>query len=119
MLVAALAAAREFRDVRAVTPVVMAHEAPLAQAPPVLAPRAVSVPMLLLLDGQQIKIGDRASQVLAKLGPRAQVGTETVERDGATERMTRLYSYAGTQFALVFEVPRAGLAPRVVAIYRQ
>jgi hypothetical protein len=119
LLVAGLAAIREFHDVRAVTPVVMAHEAPVPDAPPVLAPRAVSLPILLLADGQEIRIGDRASQILDKLGRWAQVGTETIEREGASERITRLYSYAGTQFALVFEALRPDTAPRVVAIYRQ
>ena len=118
LLVAGLAVVREFRDVRALTPV-LAREAPVPDVPPVLAPRAVSLPMLLLADGKAIRIGERASGIVEKLGRRAQVGSETVERDGATERITRLYSYAGTQFALVFEVNRPDAAPRVVAIYRQ
>jgi hypothetical protein len=118
VLAAALGAAREFEDVRAVT-AVMARAAPTSEAPPVLAPRAVSVPLLLLADGKEIRVGDRASQVLDKLGARAQLGTDTIERQGTTERITRLYSYAGTQFALVFEVARPGATARVTAIYRQ
>jgi hypothetical protein len=118
LLVAALAAIREFRDVRAITPI-MAREAPAPAVPPVLAPRAVSLPLLLLADGKAIHIGDPASTIAETLGPRAQVGSETVERDGLVERVTRLYSYAGTQFALVFEVPRSQSDLRVIAIYRQ
>ena len=118
VLAAAVGAAREFEDVRAVT-AVMARAAPTPDAPPVLAPRAVSVPLLLLADGKEIRVGDRASQVLAKLGVRAQIGTDTIEREGTTERITRLYSYAGTPFALVFEVGRPGATARVTAIYRQ
>jgi len=118
VLAVALGAAREFEDVRAVT-AVMARAAPTREAPPVLSPRAVSVPLLLLADGKEIRVGDRASQVATKLGPLAQVGTETIEREGTTERTTRLYSYAGTRFALVFEVARPGATGRVTAIYRQ
>jgi hypothetical protein len=118
VLAAALGAAREFEDVHAVT-AVMARAAPTPEAPPVLAPRAVAVPLLLLADGKEIRVGDRASQVLDKLGARAQVGSETIEREGTTERLTRLYSYAGTRFALVFEVARPGATARVTAIYRQ
>ena len=118
VLAAGLGAAREFEGVRAVT-AVMARSAPTPEAPPVLAPRAVSVPLLLLADGKEIRVGDRASQVLDKLGARAQVGTDTIERKGTTERITRLYRYAGTPFALVFEVARPGATARVTAIYRQ
>ena len=118
VLIAGLAAAREFGIARAVAPV-LAREAPVPDVPPVLAPRAVSLPMLLLADGKEIRIGDRASAVVEKLGRRAQVGNEAVEREVATERITRLYSYAGTQFALVFEISRPGATARVVAIYRQ
>jgi len=118
LLVAALAAIREFRDVRALTPI-MAREAPAPDAPPILAPRAVSLPLLVLADGKEIRIGDRASTIAEKLGPRAQIGSDTVERDGVVERVTRLYSYAGTQFALVIEVPRADAPARIAAIYRQ
>lgn len=117
-LAAFLGVAREFEDVGAVA-AVMATTGPVPEAPPVLAPRAVSVPILLLADGKEIRIGDRAAAVAEKLGGRAQVGSETVERDDDTERITRLYSYAGTQFALVFEAPRPDSPPRVVAIYRQ
>ena len=118
VLIAALAAVREFRDVRAITPV-MAREAPVPDVPPVLAPRAVSVPMLLLPDGKEIRIGDRASAIVENLGRQAQVGSETMERDGSTERTTRLYGYAGMRFALVFEAARPDAPSRVVAIYRQ
>jgi hypothetical protein len=118
VLAAVLGAAREFEGVRAVT-AVMARGAPTPEAPPVLAPRAVSVPLLVLADGKEIRVGDRASQVLSMLGPLAQVGTETIEREGTTERVTRLYGYAGTRFALVVEVARPGATARVTAIYRQ
>jgi hypothetical protein len=117
-LAAFLGVAREFQDVSAVA-AVMATTGPVPEAPPVLAPRAVSVPMLLLADGKEIRIGERASAVEEKLGRRAQVGSETVERDGATERITRLYSYAGTPFALVFQASRVQSDPLVIAIYRQ
>ena len=121
VLAAGISALRELYDVRALTPVI-AHEAsspPVADPPPVLAPRAVSVPMLILADGKEVRLGDAAAKILERLGPFAQVGVETMERDGVRERVTRLYSYVGTQFALVLEAPKKGAELRVVAIYRQ
>ncbi len=120
LLTAGLTALREASSVRALTPV-MAREAvaPAPDLPPVLASRAVSVPMLILADGKEVRVGDGASRILERLGPFAQVGVDTVEREGVRDRITRLYSYAGTQFALVLQAPKKGAELRVMAIYRQ
>ena len=108
---------RDGRTVRAVTPVI-AGEAPPPEAPPVVPSRAVAVPVLPLPDGKVLHIGDRASQIIDRLGVWAQIGSDSVERDGARERITRFYEYAGSRFALVLE-PLRDPEPEVVAIYRQ
>ena len=109
---------RDFHTVRAIPPV-SAEEAPAPEPPPVVPPRAVSVPLLSLPDGQVLRIGDAASQILERLGVWAQIGGDSFDRDGVTERITRFYEYSGARFALVFEPARSDAAPRVVAIYRQ
>src|SRR5262249_46993258 len=97
-----LLSTREGREVRAVAPVI-ANEAPAPEAPPAVPSRAVAVPMLPLPDGQVLRLGDRASQILDRLGALAQIGPDNFERDGTHERITRLYEYAGARFALVLE----------------
>jgi hypothetical protein len=113
-------AVRDLKDlhgVRAVTPV-SAAEAPAPDPPPVVPPRAVLVPMLPLPDGKVLRVGDAASQILDRLGAWAQIGGDSLERDGVSERITRFYEYAGARFALVLE-SRPNQDARVVAIYRQ
>src|SRR4051812_13965887 len=109
---------REVRVVRAVTPV-MAKEAPVPEPPPAIPSRAVAMPMLLLSDGKVVQPGDTMSEVLARLGPWAQVGADAVDRTAGVERVTRFYQYVGTRFALVFAAPRQNGEPRVMAIYRE
>jgi len=116
-LAAAAIAVRDFRDVRAIPPV-SAAEAPAPDPPPVLPPRAVAVPLLSLPDGKVLRVGDSASQILKRLGAWAQIGTDSLDRDGVRERITRFYEYAGARFAVVLESPQDP-DPRVVAIYRQ
>lgn len=121
-IVAALAigqvVVRELRTVSAAMPVT-AREAP-APAPPAGVPaRAVSVPVLLLADGKEVRVGDSASQIAARLGREAEVGKQTVERAPIGERLTRFYEHAGTRFVLVFEPFERNAEPRVAAIYLQ
>jgi hypothetical protein len=101
----------------AITPVI-ANEAPPPEAPPLVPSRAVAVPVLPLPDGKVLRVGDRASQILDRLGKWAQIGADSLERDGVRERITRLYEYAGAHFALVLE-SRSDNDPQVIAIYRQ
>ncbi len=117
-LAAAAIAARDLQGMRAMTPVI-AHEATPPEAPAVVPPRAVAVPVLPLPDGKVVQLGDRASQIIERLGEWAQIGTDSVERVAAGERITRFYEYAGARFALVLEARVSGAEPRVVAIYRQ
>jgi hypothetical protein len=107
---------REVRTLRPVTPV-MAGEA-LAGGPPVMVPpRAVSVPMLLLADGTQLRVGDRASSLVYRLNSAWQAGADTLERSPRGDRVTRSYDDGATQFLLVFEPLDQRHDSRVVAIY--
>lgn len=121
-ILAALAAGsivvREFRTVSAVMPVI-AREAP-APVPPTPAgvpARAVSVPVLLLSDGTEVRVGETLSDIATRLGPTAVAGSSSVERAPNGERLTRFYQYAATRFVLVFEPFERGAEARVAAIY--
>ena len=109
---------REFRTVSAVMPVI-AREAP-APVPPTPAgvpARAVSVPVLLLSDGKEVRVGETVSDVARRLGAAAVVGPASMERAPNGERVTRFYEYAATRFVLVFEPFERGAEARIAAIY--
>jgi vacuolar-type H+-ATPase catalytic subunit A/Vma1 len=109
---------REMRTVSAAMPVV-AREAPAAVTPAGVPARAVSVPVLLLSDGQTVRVGDRVSQIAARLGRQAEVGKQMAEPARLGERLTRFYEHAGTRFVLVFEPFERDGEPRVAAIFLQ
>jgi hypothetical protein len=106
----------ELPTVRPVVPV-RAGEAPVDDRPAGVPPRSVSVPMLLLENGPEIRLGDRAADVAARLGAVTQVISESLDRSGVRERITRFYSYLGTQFVLVFEDAERPSDPKLAAIY--
>ncbi|HEY8548499.1 MAG TPA: hypothetical protein VIL35_00970 [Vicinamibacterales bacterium] len=107
---------RELRAAAAVTsPVGPATFA--AVAPAGLSERAVSVQLLLLEQGKEIKVGDTAARVAELLGREAETGAQHADVGPAGERITRFYDYSGTRFALVFET--LGGEPKVTAIYIQ
>jgi hypothetical protein len=106
----------EMRTVRAVVPVI-AGEAPAHDVPAGVPPRSVSVPMLLLGNGRAVRLGDRASEVAARLGDASQVLSESLDRSEVRERVTRLYNYLGTEFVLVFEDIERNAELKVAAIY--
>jgi len=106
----------EMRNVRAVVPVI-AGEAPADDVPAGVPPRSVSVPMLLLGNGLHVRLGDRASEVAARLGDVPQVISESLDRSEVRERVTRFYNYLGTQFVLVFEDFERNADMKVAAIY--
>src|SRR5687768_2940711 len=109
-------ASGEMRNVRAVVPVI-AGEAPAHDVPAGVPPRSVSVPMLLLGNGRDVRLGDRASEVAARFADAPQVISESLDRSEARERVTRFYNYLGTQFVLVFEDIERNADSRVAAIY--
>lgn len=108
---------QELRAARAVAPVQQAAEP--GALPPSIPMRAISVPVLLLLDGKQLRVGDTLEQVAGLLGRSAEVGSQDVSRGPLGERLTRHYDHAGTRFILVFEPFEQNGRPRVAAIYIQ
>jgi hypothetical protein len=90
-----------------------------ATLPASLGPKAVSVPLLILAEGRELHVGDSAARVADVLGREAETGVQQSDIGPLGERTTRFYDYSGTRFALVFESPQKGGAPRVTAIYLQ
>ena len=109
---------REFRSVAAVTPVI-AHEASLPDPPAAVPPRAVFVPVLLLPNGVELRVGDPAAEVASRLSRQAEVAVPSIERSAAGERVTRFYEQGGTSFVLVLEPSPGDAQVRVAAIYVQ
>jgi hypothetical protein len=121
MMLAVLAAGsgvfREFRTVRAVVPVIAGESHFYYDAPADIPPRAVSVPLLLLANGGELRVGDRASVVAARIAGTVTVVSESIERSAYRERLTRFYNDVGVQFAIVFEALDQDPEPKVAAIY--
>ena len=107
---------RELRTDRSALPVRAETVAPSA-VPSAIPTQAISVPVLLLLDGKQIRIGDSVEHIAALLGPDAEVGEGARERGPIGDRITRQYEHAGTRFMLVFEPFEARGQLRVAGIY--
>jgi hypothetical protein len=105
------------RTVTPVTPVIAREPSVGGLAPAAVPPGAVSVPLLLLDDGREIRAGDSLEAVAGYLGSGAQTGIQTVEPGTHGNRITRFYQHAGTRFVLVFEPFAAAAEPRVAAIY--
>lgn len=106
--------------VRAVAPAATTPTAAtpeVASIPPSVPARAVSVPVLPLLDGKEVRIGQTASMVAASLGRAAESGRQEVDGGTLGERLTRFYDHAGSKFILVFEPFERHGEPRVAAIY--
>ncbi len=88
-----------------------------ASIPPAVPARAVSVPVLPFLDGKEVRVGETAAAVAARLGRAAESGRQELDRGSLGERLTRFYEYGGTRFILVFEPFERNGEPRVVGIY--
>lgn len=116
VIAAGSVALREFRSVAAVTPV-SAREA-AAQVPTAGVPdRAVSVPVLLLPDFLEIRVGDAAVGLMQRLSRFATPALPASEQGPNGERQTRTLEYAGIRFVLVLEPFERDAEPRVAAIY--
>jgi hypothetical protein len=89
----------------------------VATVPPWVPERAISVPVLPLADGKEIRIGDTVWGVAAQLGRAAESGRQEVDRGALGERLTRFYDYAGSRFILVFEPFERNGEARLAAIY--
>jgi hypothetical protein len=95
---------------------VRAQDAPPAQ-PSAVPATAISVPVLLLLDGKEIRVGDPMERVRAVVGADAEVMPASSDRGALGPRVTRFYEHAGTRFIVVFEPFERNGAPRVAAIF--
>ena len=111
-------AVREFRTVAAVTPVI-AHEAALPDPPAAVPSRAISVPMLLLPNGVELRVGDPVAEVVSRLGRQAEVAAPSIDRSAAGERVTRFYEQGGMRFVVVLEPFADDAQVRVAALYVQ
>ena len=89
----------------------------VASIPAAVPARAVSVPVLPFLDGKEIRVGETAAAIAARLGRAAESGRQEIDRGTLGERLTRFYEYAGSKFILVFEQFERNGEPRVAAIY--
>jgi hypothetical protein len=108
---------RELRAVPAGAPVAAEDVSPGA-VPAGVPLRAISIPMLLLLDGKELRVGDTMATIASLLGRAAETGVEHIDRGPFGERLTRFYEHAGTRFILVFELERKGEG-KVAAIFLQ
>ena len=111
--------AREIRTLNAVTPVIAGDTLPDPPVPAGVPSRAVSVPILLLGDGNVVRVGERFEAVAARLAGALEIRPQAVERAPNGERLTRFFEYAGARFVLVFEPFEERGEPRIAAIYLQ
>jgi hypothetical protein len=102
-----------------IEPPAAAAESTNEEIPPSVPARAISVPMLLLFDGRQIRLGDTIEAIAAALGRGAETGAQQVDRGPLGERITRFYEHAGTRFILVFQRAPKAAESKVAAIFIQ
>ena len=107
---------RELRTMPLAAPARAEEPAP-SLLPAAVPSQAISVPVLLLLDGREIRVGDTAERVAEVLGPDAELGEQVNDRGALGDRRTHFYEHAGTRFILVFEPFELKGRPRVAAIY--
>ena len=91
--------------------------APMPDPPAAIPARAVSVPLILLNDGTELRVGERESTISAKVKRAWQTGVETLERTAAGNRITRAYDDGFRRFLLVFDPPPESAELRLSAIY--
>ena len=89
-----------------------------AEAPPTGVPvSAQSVPLLLLVDGTAIRVGDAQADVHGRLGAAPDDPAPIVSRGVFGDRLAHAYERQGTRFFLVTERTEPGGLPKVVGIY--
>jgi hypothetical protein len=109
-------AVHEFRSVRPVMPVI-AEEVPESLPSADIPSGAARVPLLLLPNKREVRLGETLASVAERLGTAAQLVSESFDETVAGRRITRFYNDVGVQFVVVFDAPRQGLEPRVSAIF--
>ena len=90
---------------------------PLPDPPAAIPSRAVSVPMILLTDGTELRVGEREATIATKVKKAWKTGVDTLERTTAGNRITRAYDDGFRQFLLVFDPPEDSAELRLSAIY--
>ena len=111
---------REFRT--APRAAVSASEPSASSLPAGVPTRAISVPVLVLLDGKdgkEVRVGQSVDHVSRALGRSAEVGRQLADKGALGERLTRFYEHNGTRFVLVFEPFERNGPLRVAGIYLQ
>lgn len=86
-------------------------------APEGVPARAQSVPLLVLMDGTAIRVGDAQADVHGRLGESPDDAPPVTSRGPFGDRLARAYARQGTRFFVVTERTEPGGAPRVVGIY--
>jgi len=94
-----------------------AEAAPVTATPAAVPVSAVSVPVLPFRDGKEIRVGDTAAAVTARLGRAAESGREEADRGRLGQRLTRFFEYADFRFIVVYEPFERNGEPRISAIY--
>jgi len=114
LLLVGLLAARELRNAPAAFALASTPASSVAASVP---PDAVSVPALVLNEGNAISVGDRLADTLARLHGSVTLLRRIEERGPLGVRDVSAYQHAGTDFILVVEPFERGGEPRVAAIY--
>jgi hypothetical protein len=106
----------DISNVTAIAPVI-AHEEVPPDPPATVPPRSVSVPVIVLADGSEIRVGNTAADVLAHIGADSEVAPPTIDRTALGQRVTRFYAQNGQRFAVVLQPLAVDGEVRVAAIY--
>jgi len=102
--------------VPAIVPV-LAEEAPDPAPIAGIPPGVARIPLLLLAGNREVHLGDRLGDVIARLGPGAQLMSESREDSGKGLRATRFYTDVGVQFILVFDAASRDQDLRLSSIF--
>jgi len=102
--------------VPAIVPVI-AEEAPDPAPIAGIPPGVARVPLLLLPGNRAVHLGDRLGDVIARLGPGAQLMSEARADSGKGLRATRFYTDIGVQFILVFDAATPDQELRLSSIF--
>jgi hypothetical protein len=85
--------------------------------PPGVPAGAMLVPVMLLLDGQEVRLGDLHTRLESVLPPRFADGPPVVSSTQAGERHTRAYTINSTRVYIVCERSEPGSPMRVSGIF--
>lgn len=88
-----------------------------ASTPPGVPNNAVSVPLILLRDGREIRQGDPHSRLVSVLPEKYTDGAHLLSQNEFGERQTRSYRVDGVRFYIVCERSERGGPMKVSGIY--